>query len=895
VIESTANGHPRSSSPSNGVEAAAARADGSGTDTLERDRGRAAEARLAAIVASSVDAVTGTTIEGIVTDWNPSAERIFGYTAQEIIGRSIAIIAAPERPDEIRANLARIAQGEHIAHQETVRRRKDGVLIDVVLSVSPIRDESGEIIGTATIARDDTELHAATRRHAVDADRAAWFDALTGLPNRASFVRKLGEHIRASAALDSTFAIIYADLDRFREINDTFGHDGGDAVLRELGWRIARYGSDLLERIAHLQVDKFAFLLPPGSDVAAATRAAQDGIEFLREPFRVSDQPVQLSASMGIAVYPTDGRTAEELLRHAETAMFAAKRNETRYVVYSAALDAHTEHKIALLHDLRRALETNELSIHYQPQIDFGTGRLVGAEALMRWRHPTRGLIPPLEFIGVAEETGLILELTPWVLKRALEQQRLWTRAGLELRMSVNVSMRNLRDPEFLTVVEALVKTSGVDPGSMTLEITEGAMMLEASRTLEALRAIRALGVDISIDDFGTGYSSLSYLSRLPVTEVKIDRAFVMDITEPGPRAIVQAVIDLGKAFGLRVVAEGVKDEATWSQLRALGCDVAQGFYFSEPRTAEDFATWAAEHPSVRGEVRAGLDAAHALNPGPSLAQTRPTPRRPLTLNAPQFALAETVRDGIVVFDQHGRFVQANSAARAISGWSVGDEYAKLFEHPAGLVEIRSAKWVELRHLTLRWRADAVSAVVFSDVTAQLALREAQRTLREVGLIDPLTGLHVESVLRDHLSRSLVLATRDERWVGVVWLALDRFMLTRPEGQRVADEVLRQCAQRVKGAIRESDLAAVFDENTFVIALTAMQAPFDASSVAARVLLALGPPVLVDGRERSVRVTSGVITASDRSISVEELLVRARIAALDAADAEEPLRIDRAP
>jgi diguanylate cyclase (GGDEF)-like protein len=266
-----------------------------------------------------------------------------------------------------------------------------------------------------------------------------------------------------------------------------------------------------------------------------------------------------------------------------------------------------------------------------------------------------------------------------------------------------------------------------------------------------------------------------------------------------------------------------------------------------------------------------------------------------LTLNAPQFAFAESVRDGIVVFDQYGRFVQANSAARAISGWSVAEEYAKLFDHPAGLVEIRSAKWVELRYLTLRWRADAVRAAVFSDVTAQLALREAQRTLREVGLIDPLTGLHAESVLRDHLSRSLVLAARDERWVGVVWLALDRFMLTGTEGQRVADEVLRQCAQRVKGAIRESDLAAVFDDNTLVIALTAMHAPFDASAVAARVLLALGPPVLVDGRERSVGVASGVITASDRSITVEELLERARIAALEAAEAEEPVRIDRAP
>ena len=201
-------------------------------------------------------------------------------------------------------------------------------------------------------------------------------------------------------------------------------------------------------------------------------------------------------------------------------------------------------------------------------------------------------MVPPLEFITVAEETGLIHELTVWVLKHALQQQRAWQRAGLELRMSINVSMRNLRDPEFLDIVDSLVTTAGVDSGSVTLEVTEGAMMLEATRTLEVLRRIRALGINISIDDFGTGYSSLAYLSRLPVDEVKIDRTFVMDLTTPGSRAIVHAVIDLGKVFGLRVVAEGVKDEATWIELQSLGCEVAQGYHLSEPLPADAFAAW---------------------------------------------------------------------------------------------------------------------------------------------------------------------------------------------------------------------------------------------------------------------------------------------------------------
>ena len=272
--------------------------------------------------------------------------------------------------------------------------------------------------------------------------------------------------------------------------------------------------------------------------------------------------------------------------------------------------------------------------------------------------------------------------------------------------------------------------------------------------------------------------------------------------------------------------------------------------------------------------------------------QIAPKPTR--AVKAPEFALAEVVRDGIVVFDEEGAFVHANSAAAAIIGRSDGCAYQKLFDLPAGLVEIRPAKWVELRHVALQWRAAPVWAAIFSDVTAQIALRDAHRTLREVGLVDPLTGLATESVLRDHLGRSLALAARDERWVGVVWMALNRVIASGTEGKRIADEVLRQCAQRVQGAIRESDLAAVFDENTVVIGLTAMHAPLDARIVAVRLLLALGPPVLVEGRERSVGVASGVVTASDRSISVDELLERARAAAAEAVGAEDPVHIDEA-
>jgi PAS domain S-box-containing protein/diguanylate cyclase (GGDEF)-like protein len=760
-------------------------------------RGVSAKTRLAAFVDSSADAVTGMTLEGVVTHWNPSAERIFGYTAAEMIGQPITVIATAERSDEVFANLRRVARGERIEHLEAVRRRKDGTLVDVVLTVSPVRDASGEIVGAATIARDVTEPRAAARRRAAEAEREARFDALTGLPNRASFVRKLREQIRESTEWGTTFAILYADLDRFGEINDAFGHEGGDGVLRDLGARIVACGPETVARVARLEMDTFAFLLPAGSDVGQAVRAAEEGIEFLREPFALHEQRVHVSASIGIAAFPAHGMSAEDLLRHGETAMVASKRAQTRYAVYGSALDVQSAGKIALLQDLRRALAANELTVHYQPQVDFRTGRLVGAEALVRWPHPERGLIPPLEFIPLAEETGLIHQLTPWVLKRALAQQRAWQRAGLQLRISVNVSMRNLSDPEFPALVDALVATSGVDATSMTLEITEGAMMFDPTRTIDVLHGIRALGVNLSVDDFGTGYSSLAFLSRLPVNEVKIDRGFVIDVLTPGPRAIVQAVIDLGRAFGIRVIAEGVQDEDTWDQLYALGCDVAQGYHLSPALPPDDFASWASEH--------------------------------------------------------------ARSASVAL------DE-----------------------GVDTRFGASAPGVLDLPPGQTPLALDE-------VGLVDPRTRLATKAVLRDHLGRSLVLAARDERWVGVLWLSIERLTLVGIDGERVADEVLRQCALRVQSAIRKSDLASSFDANTIVVALTAMAAPFHASAVAARVLLTLARPLVVEGRERSVRASSGVITTSDRSISIDALLRRARAAAEEAVDSEAPLRIDWGP
>ena len=558
-----------------------------------------------ALVDAAPDALVVVDVNGTIRIANRQAETLFGYTREELVGRSVDMLV----PDALRATHLKQREA-YIALPHTrpmgarlslTAVRQDGTGFPVDIALSSIR--TGDDLLVCAAVRDIT-APVETRRMLAEAQRAANFDLITGLPNRSSFLRMLGDQINESAGRSTTFAVLYADLDRFREINDAFGHEGGDAVLNEFGARIRQAGPRTAERVARLGVDDFAFLLPPGSGIDEARRAAEDGIRFLREPFTLSEQPVHLSASIGIAAFPAHGLSAEELLRHAEAAMFAAKQTQTRYAVYGAELDAHSQQKLAVLGDLRRALGTDELTLHYQPQVDFRTNLLVGAEALLRWRHPQRGIVPPLEFIPVAEETGLIHQLTPWVLKRALQQQRAWQRAGLDLRLAVNVSMRNLRDPDFLTVVDALVGTSGVDPATITLEVTEAAMMLEATRTLDVLTRIRAIGVNLSIDDFGTGYSSLAYLSRLPVNEVKIDRSFVMACAAPGPRAIVQAVIDLGNVFGLRVVAEGVKDQATWKEVRELGCHIAQGYHLSPPLAAPDFAIWAARQPSVSSASR---------------------------------------------------------------------------------------------------------------------------------------------------------------------------------------------------------------------------------------------------------------------------------------------------
>jgi diguanylate cyclase (GGDEF)-like protein len=419
-------------------------------------------------------------------------------------------------------------------------------------------------------------------------------DALTSLPNRSLLANLFGQALRANARSGTSTGLLLIDLDRFKEINDTFGHHYGDELLTQVGPRLTRVLREG-DTVARLGGDEFAVLLPDICSVEAATDVAAKLQAALEAPFHVEGIDLDVEASVGVVLSGEHGEDASILLQRADIAMYVAKTQDLGVFVYDAAADGHSPAKLALLGDLRRALDREELVLHYQPKIAIGTGEVVGAEALVRWQHPERGLIFPDDFIPLAEHTGLIGPLTRHVLDTAIAQARTWADAGRTLSVSVNLSARNLLDERLPGQVAELLAKHGVAAPLLELEVTESAIMTEPVRAQQLLEQLRALGVRISIDDFGVGYTSLGQLKTLPVDELKIDRSFVMSMIEDRSNAvIVHSVVDLGHNLGLTIVAEGVEDEAALTALAGFGCDVAQGYHISRPMTAAAFDAWSA-------------------------------------------------------------------------------------------------------------------------------------------------------------------------------------------------------------------------------------------------------------------------------------------------------------
>jgi diguanylate cyclase (GGDEF)-like protein len=427
---------------------------------------------------------------------------------------------------------------------------------------------------------DDLHRAAAEREH------QALHDPLTGLPNRTLFSERIRQ-ATASLGPEGRLAVLLLDLDRFKEINDTLGHASGDLVLREVGVRL-RAGLPDSHTVARLGGDEFAVLVPALPDWDAAVAVGRLVRATLGRPLPIEQLELEVTASMGIVLCPDHGSDPEPLLQRADVAMYQAKKNHTGMEVYAPERDQYSPRRLALVGALRSAIDQRDLTLLYQPKVELRSGRIVAAEALLRWHHPLHGQIPPDEFIPIAESTALIQPLGQLVLETALDQARCWQEAGSPLSLAVNLSVRNLLEPNLADRVAALIAKAGVPPGTLTLEITESGVMTDPEAAIAMLRGLRHVGVRLSVDDFGTGYSSLSYLKRLPVDEVKLDKSFVLNMTsDADDAAIVRSTIELAHNLGLQLVAEGVEDQETLELLAALGCDLVQGYHLARPMPAD--------------------------------------------------------------------------------------------------------------------------------------------------------------------------------------------------------------------------------------------------------------------------------------------------------------------
>ncbi len=543
-------------------------------------------------------------------------EELSGYPASDFIGNEVrtygSIIHPADRPSVVRRIDEALAEGSpyslhyRIVHADGSERWVaehgrailgergehlwlDGVILD--LSERMLAEQARDR------AEEELKLQAELNRY------QALHDALTGLPNRLLFHDRVQQAILAAQREKTEFAVLMLDLDRFKEINDTLGHASGDQLLLEVGRRLQGTLREM-DSIARLGGDEFALLLL-GASAASVAEVTERIRSALDRPFSLDGLPLQVEASVGIALYPSHGAEVDPLLQRADVAMYVAKNANLGYALYDVDEDTHEPGRLTLISELRRAIDERELVLYYQPKIEVRSGRVTGVEALVRWRHPERGLVLPDEFIDIAQETGLIKPLTLYVIDEALRQCATWAREGHKLAVAVNVSTRNLIDADFPDDVAVLLGKWGVHAELLELEITETAIVGDPFRMKAVLERLGAMGLRLSVDDFGTGYSSLAYLKRLPINELKIDRSFVTNMTSSEDDAvIVRSTIDLGRNLGLEVVAEGVENAEVWQQLELLGCDVAQGYYMSQPIPADELTSWLERLPSPREKPR---------------------------------------------------------------------------------------------------------------------------------------------------------------------------------------------------------------------------------------------------------------------------------------------------
>jgi diguanylate cyclase (GGDEF)-like protein/PAS domain S-box-containing protein len=564
-------------------------------DPLSSDASVLAERRAEVAMNAVCDAVITSDAAGHVTFLNRAAERLTGWSCADAAGRPVAEVLRlvdvwTREPAPDPAQLA--VESSHacpLAVNCAVVRR-DGHESAIEHTAAPVYDSSGRAIGAVVVFRDVT----ASRAMSVEIAHLARYDFLTDLPNRLLLNDRLSQAIAIASRRGGRLAVLFLDVDRFKRVNDSLGHDVGDRLLQSVARRLAACvrGSDTVSRAAG---DEFVVVLSQIASATAAASRAEQMLAALAGQHEATRHGLHVTASIGISMYPDDAREADMLIKCADTAMYYAKeggRNSYRF--FKPDMNARAVERQWMESSLRGALERDEFELHYQPKIDLTNGAMTGAEALIRWRHPDRGLIHPAQFVPIVEDSGLIVPIGQWVLREACRQARAWTDAGLPpITVAVNISALEFRDLGFLERVCCILKETGQDPNYLELELTESSLMQHAESTAFVLGTLKRMGLRIAIDDFGTGYSSLSYLRQFPIDVLKVDQSFVKEIgAGTVDSSIVRAVISMGRSLGHRVIAEGVETREQLAFLQAEHCQEGQGYYFSRPMPAAAFTAF---------------------------------------------------------------------------------------------------------------------------------------------------------------------------------------------------------------------------------------------------------------------------------------------------------------
>jgi diguanylate cyclase (GGDEF)-like protein len=569
------------------------------TNALISDRLEQSERLHRYLVDHSPDIIYTVNSEGLFTYLNPTVLAMLGYPSEALIGEPYHSIVYEEDVERARYAFCERRTGERASRNVELRVRRNVAtdalepeLLTIALSATGVylahKDGPFErrFLGSYGVARDITERKRAEERISFQ----AYHDLLTQLPNRALFKDRLSVALSQAQRSGRLVAVLFIDLDRFKLVNDSLGHAEGDELLKGVAVRLQSCvrRSDTLARLGG---DEFTILLPDLSDAQDAVLISQKVIDELRRPLVLGGQEIRATASIGIALYPNDGTEAESLVKHADIAMYHVKTaGKNGYAFFSSEMNEAFHHKLTLETDLRRALELGELEVWYQPQISVSRGQIVGMEALLRWRHPERGLLAPATFIPVAEEAGLINRVSDWVLEQSCAQLSQWRSEGFEdLRMSINLSPRDFDKSDVVERVFAAIHHHGLPPERVEIEITENLMMRDADYVAEAVKRLRDSGVRVSIDDFGTRFASFGYLQRFSVTSLKLDQTFVQDLSAARPYSpIIVAIVGIARGFDLHLIAEGVEKPLQRDVLLRLGCDEMQGFLFGSPVDASE-------------------------------------------------------------------------------------------------------------------------------------------------------------------------------------------------------------------------------------------------------------------------------------------------------------------